>query len=134
MNRRAFLYVSFLTCGIMNSSHALAAGAPKKKTGGEAYTPLPMIILSTRPIGARRGNLSVEAGLYCEDLKMADKLKAYMPRLTDAYMSSLQAYAMTLTKQSIVDMEYVLTLMQKSTDTVLGKKGVKVLLGSVVVN
>jgi hypothetical protein len=117
----------------LNTQTALAS-APKKKAGGKAYTQLPMIVLSTKSQKSKRGTLSIETGIYAEDPKLVDFIVLHQPRLIDAFISSLQTYAQTLTNTSVANTDYMTTLLQAATDRVIGKKGAKVLLGTVVLN
>ena len=57
-----------------------------------------------------------------------------MPRLKDAYISRLQAYAAGLTASSLVDADYLAGQLQTVTDQVLGQSGAKVLMGSILLN
>ena len=132
MLRRRFLACLFL------SSAAFAvpalASEPKKKGGGPCYTQFPMLNVFTAAQGGRHGNLSLDMGLYAKDPKMVDRIKLYMPRLKDAYINRLQAYASNLTPSSMVDADYLATQLQTATDAVLGQKGAKVLIGSILLN
>lgn len=132
LTRRAFLP------GLALSATALAvpalASEPKKKGGGPGYTQFPMMNVFTAAQGGRHGNLSLDMGLYANDPKMVDRIKLYMPRLKDAYISKLQAYAANLNTSSMVDADYLAVQLQNATDTVLGQKGAKVLIGSILLN
>jgi hypothetical protein len=65
---------------------------------------------------------------------MVDRIKLYMPRLKDAYISRLQAYSANLNTSSMVDADYLAAQLQNATDAVLGQKGAKVLIGSILLN
>lgn len=134
MNKRNFI-LSLSSFGLWAvASNALASGAPKKKAGGANYTQLPMLTIATSQNGRRRGTLSVELGLYAETPNIVDVIKLSQPRLMDAYNTALRPYANALNASSLVDLNYMTTLLQTATDRVLGAKGAKVLLGSVVLN
>ena len=132
MHRRALLASSF--CLLFTASSAFASGAPKKKGGGPGFTQFPMMSVFTRSNGHRHGTLSLDMGLYSDDAKMVDRIKLYMPRLKDAYVRRLQAYAGELSASSLVDADYLATQLQAVTDQVLGKSGAKVLMGSILLN
>lgn len=131
MYRRALLASSL--CLLFTASSALA-NAPKKKGGGPGFTQFPMMSVFTRGNGHRHGTLSLDMGLYSNDAKMVDRIKLYMPRLKDAYVSRLQSYAGGLTASSLVDADYLATQLQTITDQVLGQSGAKVLMGSILLN
>jgi hypothetical protein len=132
MHRRALLVASLSL--LFTTSSALAGGAPKKKGGGPGFTQFPMMSVFTRGNGHRHGTLSIDMGLYSDDAKMVDRIKLYIPRLKDAYVRRLQAYAGGLTASSLVDADYLASQLQIVTDQVLGKSGAKVLMGSILVN
>lgn len=132
MHRRALLVTSLSL--LFTTSSALAGGAPKKKGGGPGFTQFPMMSVFTRGNGHRHGTLSIDMGLYSDDAKMVDRIKLYIPRLKDAYVRRLQAYASGLTASSLVDADYLAAQLQTVTDQVLGKSGAKVLMGSILVN
>ena len=110
------------------------ASEPKKKGGGVGYTQFRTLNVFTEAGKRRHGTLSVDMGLYSDDPKLVDYIKLYIPRLTDAYLTKLQTYAGGLDAQSIVDTAYISAQLQAATDQVLGRKGAKVLLGSVLLN
>ncbi|MBW8735240.1 MAG: Tat pathway signal protein, partial [Asticcacaulis sp.] len=115
MNRRRIL-VCFALFTAASAMPALAS-EPKKKGGGPGYTQFPMLNVFTAAQGGRHGNLSLDMGLYAKDSKMVDRIKLYMPRLKDAYISRLQAYAANLTPSSMVDADYLSVQLQAATDT-----------------
>lgn len=132
MHRRRFL--AFLALSTAFGAAPGLASEPKKKGGGPGYTQFPMLNVFTAAQGGRHGNLGLDMGLYATDPKMVDRIKLYMPRLKDAYIGRLQAYAANLTPSSMVDADYLAAQLQTATDTVLGQKGAKVLIGSILLN
>ncbi|MBW8879950.1 MAG: Tat pathway signal protein [Asticcacaulis sp.] len=135
MHRRSLLILAFSTLALALPSAAAHAAAPeKKKGGGVNYTQFPMISVFTNGSGNHRGTMSVEVGLYAEDPKVTEMVKLYLPRLQDAYVTRLQGYAANLNAASLVDTDYIATQLQTVTDQVLGRKGARVLLGSILLN
>jgi hypothetical protein len=132
MHRRALLASSLSL--LFTASQATASGAPKKKGGGPGFTQFPMMSVFTRGNGNRHGTLSLDMGLYSDDAKIVDRIKLYMPRLKDAYVRRLQAYAAGLSASSLVDADYLSTQLQSATDQTLGKTGARVLMGSILLN
>lgn len=114
--------------------HMALASAPPKKTGNDAYTRMPMLTIATRQVGRRRGTMTIESGLFADAPKIAERIQIMMPRLTDGFITALQPYAQTLTASSLVDTDFVSKQLQTTTDTILGQKGARVLLGSIVLN
>lgn len=136
MNRRDLLrwQLSGLTLLATGStaSHALAS-APKKKGGGADFVQMPLLTVFTKARGGKHGTLTVEVGLDTnKNEKLAETLSKSVPRLRDAYVARLQAYAMGLTASSLIDLDYLTRELQTATDAIIKQKGVKVLLGSVV--
>jgi len=132
MNRRT-LCLSLLMVGAQAAAKAHAE-EEKKKGGGKGYTQFPMITVFTQANATHHGTLSVDMGLYTDDTRLQTQIKAYMPRLQDAYLSRLQGYANGLSRNSLADPDYVSLQLQQATDRVLGRGGAKVLLGSVLLN
>lgn len=115
------------------TSQAVANEA-KKKGGGIGFTQFPMLTVFTQVASNRHGTMSVDMGLYADDPKLSDQIKLYRPRLQDAYITKLQAYAANLNARSLVNIDYISGQLQTVTDQILGRKGAKVLLGSVLMN
>lgn len=134
MHRRALLALCLTAFAVPLAAAPARAAEPKKKGGGEGYTQFPMLTVFTSGTGHRHGTLSVDMGLYSADPKMVDRIKLYMPRLKDAYINRLQAYAANLTSNSLADADYLSTQLQTVTNQVLGVNGVKVLIGSILLN
>ena len=118
----------------LGTATSVKADDEKKKGGGKGYTQFPMITVFTQANASHHGTLSVDMGLYTDDAKLQAQIKTYMPRLQDAYLSRLQTYANGLNARSLADPDYVSLQLQQATDRVLGHPGVKVLLGSVLLN
>ncbi len=132
MNRRSLL-IALSGCLALANTPAHAA-EEKKKGGGKGYTQFPLITVFTSANASHHGTMSVDMGLYTDDDKLSGQIKSYMPRLQDAYLSRMQAYAGTLNTRSLADPDLVTSQLQQATDRVLGHTGAKVLLGSVLLN
>ena len=132
MIRRQFLTLIALTAALGTSG--AGASEPKKKGGGEGYTQFKTINVFTEAGLRRHGTLSVDMGLYSEDAKLVEQIKLYQPRLQDAYVARLQAYAGTLNSSTLVNTDFIAMQLQSATDTILGRKGAKVLLGTILLN
>jgi len=140
MIRRRFLKIvlhqtaAAFIAGTATATSAAMAGEAKKKGGGPGYTQFPSINVFTQGNQRSHGTMSIDMGLYCEDPKLSDTVKLYIPRLRDAYLMRMQSYAASLTASSLVDPDYVTVQLQQATDQVVGHKGAKVLLGSILLN
>ena len=122
------------TLGLALLAAPVMAGEPKKKGGGDGYTQFRTLSVFTQANSMHHGTLSVDMGLYTSDPKFSDTIKLYVPRLTAAYAACLQAYAVNLNTRSLVDIDYISAQLQEATDTTLGRKGAKVLLGAILLN
>lgn len=131
MNRRRLLALIAVS-GLI--APAALASEPKKKGGGENYTQFRTINVFTEASRRRHGTLSVDMGLYSEDAKLVERIRLYQPRLQDAYVARLQAYAGTLDANDPVNTDFVVIQLQSATDAILGRKGAKVLLGTILLN
>ena len=134
MNRRSLLSLGLAAAAVCAGGPAHANAPEKKKGGGLGYTQFPMISVFTRGQGHRHGTMSVEVGLYADDAKLTDQIKLYRPRLMDAYVTRLQGYAANLDATSLIDTDYISGQLQATTDQILGRKGARVLLGSILLN
>jgi hypothetical protein len=106
----------------------------KKKAGGAGYlafTTLTALII--RPDG-RRGVLTVEAGIDAPDPALRERVMELLPRLRDAYTSSLQVFGANLRPGEAPDLDQLEARMQADTDRVVGRRGARFLLGTTLVN
>ena len=111
-----------------------AFAADKKKGGGETYLQFPTLAAAiVRPDG-RRGVLTVEAGVDARDPGLRERVELLQPRLRDAYASSLMIYGANLRPGEPPDVERLEARLQADTDRVVGRPGVRLLLGSILVN
>lgn len=133
---RRMIRRQFLTLIVAASLIAPAASAsePKKKGGGESHTQFNTINVFTEASRRRHGTLSVDMGLYSDDAKLVEQIRLYQPRLQDAYVARLQAYAGSLNSSALVNADFIVMQLQTATDAILGRKGAKVLLGTVLLN
>jgi hypothetical protein len=128
---KSVLLSLLIAASLVSSAHGEEA---KKKGGGLGFTQVPMLTVFTDANGAHHGTLSVDMGLYATDPKLGDQIKLYLPRLTDAYVSTLQTYASALNSRSLADTDYISAQLQADTNRILGRAGARVLLGSVLIN
>jgi hypothetical protein len=136
MIRRQFLlFCATSLSGILIAKQSIASGhEDKKKGGGDGYTQFRTLTVFTQASSTKHGTLSVDMGLYTDDPKLTEQIKLFMPRLLDAYVSRLQAYAANLRSRSMLDPDFIILTLQQATDQVLGRKGAKVLLGTILIN
>ena len=133
--RRIAAFATVLTvAALLGSAASASEGGEKKKGGGLSYIQMPALTATiVRPTG-KRGVLTVELGLDVPDQKLHDRAAASTPRLRDAYIRYLQAYASTIPPAGLPNPDAIGASLQRSTDQVLEKPGAKLLLGTIMVN
>jgi flagellar basal body-associated protein FliL len=101
--------------------------------GGEPYTRLPTLTANVRSAGPRGAIMTVEAGVDCPDAALRPRVAQSLPRLRGAYTAVLQRVASETLPGSPPDVERLVALLQAATDTVLGRRGARLLIGTVMV-
>ena len=124
-----------LLCAVL----ALALAAPsfagaEEKKAKQSYLPLQTLAATVNRPNGRHGVLTVEVGLDAPDASLRNRLELYEPILRSAYVSVLQPYALGLPPGAAPNADYISMTLQRETDRVLGRRGARVLLGSMLVN
>ncbi|MDP1631050.1 MAG: Tat pathway signal protein [Caulobacter sp.] len=113
---------------------AAASGGEKKKGGGLAFLQIKSIVATIMRRNGSRGVVTVECGVDVPDDKLRALADASQPRLRAAYASFVGNYAASLAAAGVPDADYMAREMQHITDQVLGKKGAKFLVGTILIN
>jgi hypothetical protein len=92
------------------------------------------VAVSSAPQGGRRGVMTVDLQLDAPDRALRGRAQLYGPYLRSAYVSVLQRYALGLGPGQPPSPDWIGMALQRETDRVLGAKGVRVLLGTILVN
>jgi hypothetical protein len=138
MDRRRLLALAVLA-----AAPALIAAAPakdeKKKDiaappGGPSFIQIDTLTATIMRANGRRGVLTLASGLDIPDDKLRAKANSVLPRIRAAFVQSLQIYASGISPGSVPSAEVVTRLLQRETDRVLGQKGARLLLGTMLVN
>ena len=133
MSRRRALLAAVVLAAAPGA--ALAASKREKKTsGGLSFLQLQAVSSMVQKPNGRRGVLTVEVGLDIPDMRLRERAVASQPRLRAAFAQTLQIYATGLTPGSAPNTDTLGREMQRETDRVLGQKGARLLLGTVMVN
>ena len=109
-----------------------AAGGDKKSQS--PYLQLPSVAASVLRGGGRRGVMTVEVGIDAPDASLRDRVQLVQPILRDAFVSVLQPYALSISPGSPPSADYIAMTLQHETDRVLGRRGARLLLGSILIN
>lgn len=130
MNRRLALAAALAFVPAVAS----ASGGEKAKGGGITYVPIKAAMATIVRRDGSRGVITVECGIDVPDAALRKKTNDIQPRLRDAYAAFLQTYAGGLPKAALPNADYIAAELQKATDRVLGKKGGRFLIGTILVN
>ena len=132
MNRRRIFALTALVFTL--PAAAWASGGEKKQAGGESYLPVRTILGMTVRRANAHGVLSVDCGLDVPDAVLRRRADLLLPRLRDAYVQTVQAYAAGLPAGALPNADYLASALQRQTNAILGKPGARLLLGGIVVN
>lgn len=113
---------------------AWATEPDDKKKVSPTYIPLDTLTGATTKPGGRHGVLTVECGLDIPDGGLRARAANLLPRLRAAYLETVIAYAAGLPLGAPPNTDFLVGALQHETDTMLGRKGARVLLGAVLVN
>ncbi len=141
MDRRHFI----LLLNLLGLVPHLALASEKKEKGGEGeggktkepagtYIPVGLITASILRSNGRRAILAVETGIDAPDPALHAKADKLTPRLKAAYVQSVQTYAMSMSLTTVPDADFISRELQKQTDQIMGARGVRLLLGSIILN
>ena len=134
MRRVVVFALTVFALSLGTLSPPVGAHAEGGKKAKPAYLPLETLAASVRRPNGRRGVLTVEVGLNAPDPQLRDKLELYQPILRSAYVGALQPYALSLTPGAPPSADYIAMTLQRETDRILGARGAKLLLGSILIN
>jgi hypothetical protein len=132
MKRRRLLALAAVVAALPGL--ALAATDEKKKGGGLTFIQINTLTATIMRPDGRRGVLTVESGIDVPDEKLRDKANLFAPRLRAAFVQTLQIYASGMSPAAPPNADLLAQSLQRDTDRVLGQKGAKLLLGTMLIN
>lgn len=111
------------------------------KTGGggggaaaqATYLRLPTITANVVRSGGRRGVMTVETGVDTPDAALRTRVAQSAPRLRAAYAAVVQQSANAMLPGTPPDVERLVAQLQAATNTVVGRAGARLLIGTVMV-
>lgn len=130
MDRRALLGLAAVAAA--TASPAMAGGGG----GGSAqpsYMRLPTVTANAPRPGGRRGVMTVETGVDAPDAALRTRVAQSAPRLRAAYAAVVQQAASGLLPGHPPDIERLVADLQAATDRTLGRRGARLLIGTVMV-
>jgi hypothetical protein len=144
MDRRKFTLLLTLSGLAVTTTPDVALASAKKAEGGEGekgkkkpggtYMTVGLVTASIMRSSGRRSVLAIETGIDVPDPKLYEKASRLTPRLQAAYVQSIQIYAANLSPTRVPDADYISRELQRQTDVVVGGRGVRLLLGSIMIN
>lgn len=123
MDRRALLGLKPL-----KTSSGGGGGAPQA-----SYLRLPTITANVTRPGGRLGVMTVETGVDTPDAALRARVAQSAPRLRAAYAAVVQQSANAMLPGTAPDIERLVTQLQAATNTVMGRAGARLLIGTVLV-
>jgi len=115
------------------AAEAASGGKERKKGGGMSFLQVPTLTASLARADGRRGVLTVESGVDVRDEALRQRAEQLQPRLRDAYNTALTRFAASLRPGFAPDADRLAVELQAVTDRVLGRKGARLLLGTILV-
>ena len=114
-----------------------AAAKDEKKPpapGASTYVALDTLTATIRRGNGRRGVLTVQASLDVPDARLRARAESVVPRIRAALVQTLQTYASGMTPGLPPNGDVLGGALQRETDRVLGQRGAKVLIGTMLIN
>ncbi len=135
MERRALLGFAPLLAGVAATAVAspAAASGGGGSSSGNSYLGLPTVTGNVRRPGGGLGVMTVEVGVATPDAALRTRVAQSAPRLRAAYAQVVQQQAAALLPGAPPDIERLVTALQGATNTVMGRAGARLLIGTVMV-
>lgn len=131
MDRRALLGLAAVAAAA--ATPAMAGGGGGGGAPQPSYMRLPTITANVRRPDGRRGVMTVETGIDAPDAALRARVAQSAPRLRAAYAAVVQTSANALLPGHPPDVERLVVSLQAATDTALGRRGARLLIGTVMV-
>ncbi len=131
MDRRALLGLA----AVAAASASPAAASSGKSGGGapaDSYIRLPIVTASVMRANGQRGVLSVETGVDVQDATLRLRASQSAPRLRAAFNTAVQRFALGLRPGQAPNVDQLSRDLQAAANTVMGRPGATVLLGTVM--
>lgn len=136
MDRRALLGLAPVLAGVATAAAVTPAAASSGGGGGgtqASYLGLPTVTGNVRRPGGALGVMTVEVGVDTPDAALRARVAQSAPRLRAAYAGVVQQAAAALLPGSPPDVERLVAQLQAATNTVMGRAGARLLIGTVMV-
>ena len=128
MKRRALLVAPLA----LAATPALASGGGGGgSTGG--YVRYPTVTASTMRADGRRGVMTVETGVDAPDAALKLRAEQSQPRMRAVFNILVQREANTLLPGGVPNVERLAAQLQSATNIIMGRRGCRLLLGTVMI-
>jgi hypothetical protein len=130
MHRRALLIAPLA----LAATPALAAGGKGGAAAPtESYLRYPVVTATTVRSDGRRGVMTVETGVDVPDAALRLRAQQSQPRMRAVFNILVQREANTLLPGRVPNIERLAAQLQSATNIILGQRGAKLLLGTVMI-
>ncbi len=127
MKRRALLVAPLA----LAATPALASGGGGGSSGG--YVRYPTVTATTMRADGRRGVMTVETGVDAPDAALKLRAEQSQPRMRAVFNILVQREANTLLPGGVPNLERLAAQLQSATNIIMGQRGARLLIGTVMV-
>lgn len=128
MKRRALLAAPLA----LAATPALASGGGGGGSAG-GYVRYPTITATTMRADGRRGVMTVETGVDAPDAALKLRAEQSQPRMRAVFNILVQREANTLLPGGVPNVERLAAQLQSATNIILGQRGARLLIGTVMI-
>jgi|LauGreDrversion4_1035100.scaffolds.fasta_scaffold94928_3 hypothetical protein len=139
-NRRVqlFFLIALLTLPMISAGPAQASGGGNggaaKNSSSTPYVRMRALNVNILRSSGARTVVTLEVGVFVTDPNLLKRTDASIPRLQAAFGQIVQGYMVGLPTGTIPNADYLAQMLQKETDRIVGQKGAKLLLGTIIIN
>ena len=131
MDRRALLGLKTRPLRVSGGGGGGGGGAAAAQS---TYLAMPTITANVVRTGGRRGMMTVETGIDTPDAALRVRVAQSMPRLRAAFAVAVQQSANVIRPGAPPDVERLVAELQAATNTVMGRPGARLLIGTVMLS
>lgn len=129
MKRRALLAAPL----VLVATPALAGGGGGSSASKGGYVRYPTVTATTMRSDGRRGVMTVETGVDVADAELRLRAEQSQPRMRAVFNILVQREANSLLPGAVPNIERLGAQLQSATNIILGRRGAKLLLGTVMI-